>query len=184
MLLSNLIYRLLLTALVPVLVTACQGTGAAYDSGHDNAGSARKSTGLVALRKLRITCSEADLAASPDFAYFAAGHFGEKTQYNGRIADEWGGAYAVHCRRGLPFNIEVKYQGEGISRQQALDLLDRLLSSDRGELTEHDDEDLRKMDAEHPAEFFYYKNGEKAEFIYAANSNTRVIQVNSWTKDG
>lgn len=102
----------------------------------------------------------------------------------GRIADESGGAYAVHCRQGKPFSIEVKYQGDGIERDTAIKIMHRLLPPDAGELIEHDDEDLRKMDAKQAAEFFYFKGGPRTELLYANDSDKRVVQINIWTKNG
>lgn len=143
-----------------------------------------QSASNLTVKNLNLAVSAAELAASKQFAYFEGGHFGDKTQYNGSEADELGGAYAVHCRSGKPFSIEVKYQGDGIERSQALVLLERLLPPDKGKLIEHDDEDLQKMDAPQAAEFFYFEAGPKAEFLFAPDSNKNVVQVNVWSKDG
>ncbi|MBX9688106.1 MAG: hypothetical protein K2X27_15470, partial [Candidatus Obscuribacterales bacterium] len=62
-------------------------------------------------------------------------------------------------------------------------ILERLLPPRAGKVIEHDDDDLKKMDAPQAAEFFYYENGAKAELLYAKDSATRVIQVNVWTKN-
>ena len=175
--------RQLLTISIIVLALGTSACRKAEDSGSDS-GPTTAATEAVELKTLRLNISEKSLKQSKDFEYFAAGHFGEKTQYNGRIADEFGGAYAVHCRSGLPFSIEVKYQGTGIKREQAMQVMNRLLPADAGEVIEHDDEDLKKMDASQAAEFFYYKGGPRTELLYADKSNQNVVQINVWTKNG
>ncbi len=137
----------------------------------------------IKLSELKLDVVEGTLENSKDsFEYFPAGHFGDKTQYNGKLADEFGGAYAVHCRQGHPFSIEVKYPAKGIERDDAMKILKRLLPNDAGEIVEHDDEDLKKMDAKQAAEFFYFKGGPYSELLYADNSNSKVVQINLWTK--
>lgn len=170
-------YTLLITGAVSIL-SSCS------PSAQNNPGAGVSPAKAIKLSELKLSNTEAELSASPDFEFFPGGHFGEKTQYNGRIADESGGAYAVHCRKGLPFSIEVKYQDKGIPREQALKIMQKLLPDDAGELIEHDDEDLQKMDAPQAAEFFYYKGGPRTELLYATDSNKNVVQINIWTKDG
>ena len=152
----------------------------AADDGRGSTAVGRK----LSLKELRLDVSETDLAKSNDFAYFPGGHFGDKTQYMGGVLDEFGGAYAVHCRQGKPFSIEAKYQGNGIERDAALKIMQRLLPPNAGSVIEHDDEDLRKMDAPQAAEFFYYATGPRTELLYAHNSNKKVVQINIWTKNG
>lgn len=162
------------------LLQSCAGDG----GGSSDAGKHSVSGPPLRLQNLRLDLSENDLANSHDFAYFEPGHFGEKTQYMGKVADEFGGAYAVHCRKGKPFNIEVKYQGTGIQSANAMKIVHRLLPPNTGDLVEHDEDDLKKMDAAQPAEFFYFKNGPRCELIYANGSSTSVVQVNVWTREG
>ena len=147
-----------------------------------NAGPTAESTGETKPTKLmflHLDVKESDLKnPSSDFEFFPGGHFGDKTQYNGRIADEFGGAYAVHCRSGVPFSIEVKYQGKGIPREEAMKVMNRLLPTKPGWIIEHDDEDRQKKDTKQAAEFFYFKENCYAELLYAENSDQNVVQVN------
>lgn len=173
-------HRSILLLSVLLSVSACQPRP--NDSKDEQASSTPAEA--ITLKTLRLDVSENSLSKSKEFEYFAGGHFGEKTQYNGKIADEFGGAYAVHCRSGKPFSIEVKYQGAGIKRDDAMKVMQRLLPPDSGEVVEHDDEDVKKMDAKQAAEWFYYKGGARTELLYADNSNQNVVQVNIWTKSG
>lgn len=166
----------LISILASVTLSAC---GASNDNSTASAGPSN-----LKIETLKLNVSEPELASSSDFQYFAAGHFGEKTQYNGKRADEFGGAYAVHCRSQKPFSVEVKYPEQGIAKATALKVMERLLPPASGELTEHDDEDVKKMDSPQAAEFFYYKNGPRTELLYAKGSDKNVVQVNVWTKDG
>ena len=138
----------------------------------------------ITVANLHIDIEEVDLSKSAEFSYFEPGHFGEKTQYMGRKADEFGGAYAVHCRNTLPFSIEVKYPNGGIKRDDALKIMQRLLPSNVSSITEHDDDDLKKRDATQAAEFFYYEGGWHTELLYAADSIENVVQVNVWSREG
>lgn len=183
----------LLLTLLPVLVACKQDTSS---SNHNEASLQSKTTSALApgdhaasgepikISNLHLDIEEKDLAKSAEFAYFEPGHFGEKTQYMGRLADEYGGAYAVHCRNTLPFSIEVKYSNGGIKRELAMKVMERLLPKNSGDIVEHDDEDLKKRDAKQAAEFFYYKHGPRTELLYAEDSIENVVQVNVWTKDG
>ncbi len=198
-LLVNNSARTLLTVSLGICLLACgpdadkqpgskqQLQNSAGKSKSENSSQASGNSGkeqlALTIKTLRIDTSESSLASSADFAYFEAGHFGDKTQYMGRIADELGGAYAVHCRAGQPFSIEVKYQNPGIDRQDALRIMNRLLSKNAGEIIEHDDEDLKKKDAAQAAEFFYFKGGPKTELLYANNSTQQVVQINVWSKN-
>lgn len=170
---------ILLAFFLGALVSACSPSQVS-SSGHL---AGKNAVERITIKTLRISVLESELAQSPDFAFFPAGHFGDKTQYNGRIADEFGGAYAVHCRSGKPFSIEVKYPQNGIARSTAIKVMERLLPPNSGEVVEHDDEDLKKMDARQPAEFFYYKGGAFTELLFANDSNTQVVQVNVWIKE-
>lgn len=167
-----------------LLLTATAALAACSPSSTNSDSTNSTTAKAVKLSELKLNVSEADLAKSEDFEFFPGGHFGDKTQYNGRKADEFGGAYAVHCRKGLPFSIEVKYQGDGIPKEAAMKVMQRLLPENSGEVIEHDDEDLQKMDAPQAAEFFYYKAGPRTELLYATDSNKNVVQINIWTKDG
>jgi hypothetical protein len=155
-----------------------------------NADTAAKTTSTSSAEKtlkqdeLRLDLSEDAIGAMQDFAYFAAGHFGDKTQYMGKYPDEFGGAYAIHCRARKPFCIEVKYPAAGIERESAMKVMQRLLPKDAGKITEHDNDDLVKKDTPQAAEFFYFQNGPRTELLYAHGSFNRVIQINIWTKDG
>jgi hypothetical protein len=160
----------LLASLLLICATAAFAQG--------NAGKGLKKS------ELRLDVGENQLQQSSDFAFFAPGHFGDKTQYMGRYPDEFGGAYAIHCRQAKPFSIEVKYQGDGISRDDAMKVMHRLLPPDAGDVIEHDDDDLKLMDSPQAAEFFYFKGGPRSELLYAKGSNKKVVQVNLWTKDG
>lgn len=183
----------LLLSLLPVLVACKHDTSS---SSHNEPALQSKTTTVpetghpaasgepIKISNLHLDIKEKDLANSADFAYFEPGHFGEKTQYMGRLADEYGGAYAVHCRNSLPFSIEVKYSNGGIKRELAMKVMERLLPKNSGDIVEHDDEDLEKRDAKQAAEFFYYKRGPRAELLYAEDSIENVMQVNVWTKDG
>ncbi len=177
---SRSLSLLLCNILSLTLLTACQSVSQTETSSASN--SPAKS---IKLTELKLDSTESTLQESRNyFEFFPAGHFGEKTQYNGKMADEYGGAYAVHCRRGLPFSIEVKYPPGGIDKKSAIQVMERLLPNDAGMVIEHDDEDVKKMDARQPAEFFYYKGGPRTELLYADNSNSKVVQINVWTKNG
>jgi hypothetical protein len=152
--------------------------------GSTNQNADRAAPSNLKIEKLKLNASEQELAGSTDFQYFPAGHFGDKTQYNGKKADEFGGAYAVHCRAQKPFSIEVKYPEPGIAKINAMKVMERLLPPGAGEVVEHDDEDVKKMDSPQAAEFFYYKNGPRTELLYAKGSDKNIVQVNIWTKDG
>ena len=134
--------------------------------------------------ELQLDLNEDQLGALQDFAYFAAGHFGDKTQYMGKYPDEFGGAYAVHCRARKLFCIEVKYPAAGVERESAMKVMQRLLPKGAGKVVEHDNDDLVKKDTPQPAEFFYFQNGPRTELLYAHGSLSQVIQINIWTKDG
>lgn len=152
-----------------------------------NSSAAKKKSGSsepITVSNLHIDIEEVGLSRSAEFSYFEPGHFGEKTQYMGRKADEFGGAYAVHCRNSLPFSIEVKYSNGGIKRDDALKVMQRLLPGNVSSITEHDDDDLKKRDATQAAEFFYYEGGWHTELLYANDSIENVVQVNVWSREG
>lgn len=137
----------------------------------------------VGVKSLQIGESEATLKKSREaFAFAPNGHFGDKVQYNAREADEFGGAYAVHCRGGKSFGIEVKYPEAGVPAADAKLVLTRLLSSAGGELVSNNREDLACSDVKEPYEFFYYKNNVRAEFVYAANSREKVREISIWSQ--
>lgn len=137
---------------------------------------------IVDVKSLQIGESEASLRKSrAAFAFAPNGHFGDKLQYNAREADEFGGAYAVHCRGGKSFGIEVKYPETGVPVADAKIVLTRLLASAGGELVSSNREDLATSDVKEPYEFFYYKNNVRAEFVYAPNSRDKVREISIWS---
>lgn len=164
-----------------VFVSGCQkNTGTESISPNSSAVGAK----AVKLNDLNLSVTEDDLKKSSDsFEFFPGGHFGEKTQYNGKSADEIGGALSVHCRSGKPFSIEAKYH-DGIPRELAMKKMQKLLPANPGEVIEHDDDDRIKKDCKQAAEFFYYKSGPYSELLYAENSSDKVVQINVWTKNG
>lgn len=136
-------------------------------------------TKSITLEEVNLSTPEAVLLKSKQaFEYFPGGHFGDKTQYNGKVADQLGGAYAVHCRAEMPFSIEVKYAEPGISREDALIVMHRILSPKHGQVTNHDDQDRQENDVKQAAEWFAYGNGSIGELLYAVNSKEKVVQVN------
>lgn len=143
------------------------------------------STGATAVKtdEVQLGVSEAQLKASTDsFAFAANGHFGDKVQYNSRVADANGGAYAIHCRKGKSFGIEVKYPSSGILASAAKSTLQRLIPTSAGTLVTRNDDDLKRGDCKSAAEFLYYSNRVRAELLYAENSHTRVREINVWSQ--
>lgn len=137
----------------------------------------------VNVSSLQLHVAEATLRQSPDSFDFAEnGHFGDKVQYNSRTPDEFGGSYAVHCRAGKCYGIEVKYPQAGIAPSSAKQILSRLISSLAGAESGHDKQDLEKNDAEQPVEFIYFKNKVRAELTYCKGSRDRVCQIAIWTE--
>lgn len=160
--------RVFLTTLIGIIVLGACADGAAR---------------TVGVKTLQIGESEASLKKSrAAFAFAPNGHFGDKLQYNAREADEFGGAYAVHCRGGKSFGIEVKYPETGVPVADAKLVLARLLASAGGELVSSNREDLAASDVKEPYEFFYYKNNVRAEFAYASNSRDKVREISIWSQ--
>ena len=133
----------------------------------------------ITLEELNLGTPEAILLKSKKtFEYFPGGHFGDKTQYNGKVADKHGGAYAVHCRAEIPFNIEVKFPAPGITHDEAMIVMSRLLPPKHGQVTNHDDTDRKERDTKQAAEWFQYNDGSLGQLLFAENSNENVVQVN------
>lgn len=137
----------------------------------------------IELEELNLSVPESVLKISKNaFEYFEGGHFGDKTQYNGKVADKLGGAYAVHCRAGIPFSIEAKYQTPGISHEDAMIVMHRLLSPKHGQVANHDDTDRKENDTKQAAEWFAYNDGSLGSLLFAENSNDKVVQVTVYTE--
>lgn len=137
---------------------------------------------LVDVMSVHLGASEKSLRKSKDsFAFDPNGHFGDKVQYDSRLPDEFGGAYAVHCRSGHCFGIEVKYP-HSIAAATAHKVLNRLIQTVAGKQTGHDNDDLRHGDADRPSEYFYFANKVRAELIYNAGTQDQVDELNAWTE--
>ncbi|MBX9569477.1 MAG: hypothetical protein K2X77_11310 [Candidatus Obscuribacterales bacterium] len=140
-------------------------------------------TKTITLEEVNLSTPESVLLKSKEaFEYFPGGHFGDKTQYNGKVADKLGGAYAVHCRAEMPFSIEVKYAAPGISHEDAMIVMHRLLSPKHGQVTNHDDYDRLERDVKQAAEWFSYNDGSLGSLLFAENSNDKVVQVTVFTE--
>ena len=137
----------------------------------------------IDLKALRLGVTESTLRSSGEaFAFAPNGHFGDKVQYNARFPDQFGGAYAVHCRAGKSYGIEVKYPEAGINVVDARTILQSLIKSAAGEQCGHNDDDLKKGDTKDACEFYYYTKKVRAELVYAHNSQDRVRQVSVWSQ--
>lgn len=136
----------------------------------------------VDVRSVHPGTSELALRRSTGaFAFDPNGHFGDKVQYDSKMPDEYGGAYAIHCHSGHCYGIEVKY-ARSIPASNALSVLQRLTGSVSGKQTAHDDLDVRNHDRPQAVEYFYYQNKMRAELIYDSHQTARVCQLNIWTE--
>ena len=115
------------------------------------------------------------------FSYNENGHFGNKTQYEGRRSDADGGSYSLHCREGKVFAVEVMYPA-GLDRDRSLRLVQRLLQQDVSKPVDHDDEELHLKDCPKPSEYFYFADGKlAAQLDYVDQSKTKIARVYCWT---
>lgn len=136
---------------------------------------------IVDVRSVQIGESESSLKKSSSaFAFAPNGHFGDKVQYNGKEADEFGGSYAIHCRARKAFGIEVKYPDAGVSVSDAKLVLRRLLPESAGSMVASDAEDLGSTDVKVRCEFIYYKNKVRAELTYCPDSKDKVRELSLW----
>lgn len=136
---------------------------------------------LSSVSGVRLGMPERSLAESKAlFTFDQNGHFGDRVQYNSKANDQWGGMYFTFCRSGKCFGVEVAYPEAGVSRQDALAVVSRILQDIPVKLTEHDDEDLRAGDAKKPGEFFYYGDSVRAELAYKPGADRKVSRVSVW----
>ncbi len=169
---------------------------------------ARESAPLTAPNLVRVGMPESLIReARSIFVYDERGHFGTKTQYNSASMNTGGGSLVVHCRDGVCFGVEVKYDENGVKRSDAVALMRQLLSIGDAAPVEHDDADITKNDAKRRAEFFYFEKdsaktepgagstggspaasalqgqpdvGLRGELYYAAAPSNRVNQIAVW----
>lgn len=135
----------------------------------------------VKLADLSIEVTEEALnAPQSDFFFNAHGHFGDKTQFNSRLADEAKAGYTVHCVKHSAIGIEVNYPPEGIVKSKAEKVLKGLLGASKPALIEADGDDLIDPSCPQACEYFYFENGLRGEFFYVPGSKSRIVQINLW----
>ncbi len=114
------------------------------------------------------------------FAYNEAGHFGNKTQFEGRQPDSFGGSYYLHCRDGKVYAVEVLYPA-GLEKNKSDQVLERILKTGLSKSQEHDISELSMKDCPKPSEYYYFDQGKVgAQLEHDQKEQDKIVRIYCW----
>ena len=172
----NLIQGLMAILLISFCLVGC-GSGTTGDSG------AVTPQGTIDLDNLKVGVPEniiENAVLSFQLDENPISRVGGKNQYLSITKDKKGGTYIAQCKDGYCFELQALYQGEPISKEQALETVKHMLPERAPEQSKVDDSEVTAGKSDNPKEVTYYGDNFYSEIIYADKSGQKVQIVNVW----